>query len=506
MPGPMLRRERRAVNPSASPNRATQADLPRGEMLRDWLGVETPEPSYYGLLGAAELETDEDVILQAARRVKRKVRAYQIGLYRKQALGLLAEVGQAVSTLTNPEKKRAYDNTLMATWREQAEALAREHLGQGDRTPAVLEAWLTACRARGVPVARLMPYLMQRVMARSQGWPKVGTHHLVLPAAVWIYRDVAVLGQCLEAGPLEKRVESVKKAQRMLGIPLGIARMVAEEVGRSQWEGERTRHSATVCDDLDEVHDALGDGWLAKELYEQAGVAAEMLEDLDKDAAVLNESDDGVVLRNQLDDAVAEALIAQAEGCCGAGRHLIIFEDGEIQYLHDSARQRIGDPEKTGEARVLWETPCAAEDAWDTATGELSAEDIREGYDLEDSDFDADGDITAEARRKVCRDWGREIVSTGLADEVLFGVDSDDTRQSILAKAAGMVDNIVIETDYMINGETCMTFNVTPGDLGHPQSMDELKDAAGRWISRINLGLCGYKAVAVIVNGERIVR
>jgi len=49
---------------------------------------------------------------------------------------------------------------------------------------------------------------------------------------VWIYRDAAVLGRCLEVGPLEKRVESVKKTQRMLGIPLGIARMVAEEIGR----------------------------------------------------------------------------------------------------------------------------------------------------------------------------------------------------------------------------------------------------------------------------------
>jgi hypothetical protein len=233
MPGPTLRKERRVVNPSASPNRATQADLPREEMLREWLGVERPEPSYYGLLGVPELETDEEVILQAGRRVKRKVRAYQIGLYRKQALGLLSEVGQAVSTLTNPEKKRAYDNELMGRWREQAEALAQEHLGQGERTPDALEAWLTACRERGLPVARLIPYLMKRVMARAGGWPKVGVHALVLPAAVWTYRDAAVLGQCLEAGPLEKRVESVKKTQRMLGIPLGIARMVAEDVGRS---------------------------------------------------------------------------------------------------------------------------------------------------------------------------------------------------------------------------------------------------------------------------------
>ena len=220
------------MNPSTSRNPATHADLPRERMLREWLGVEEPEPSFYALLGVPELESDEKAILEAGRRVKRKVRAYQIGRYRKQALALLAEIGQAVSTLTNAEKRRAYDNRLMGRWRREAENLARQHLGQGERTPAALEAWLTACRARGIPVARLMPYLMRRVMARASGWPKVGVHDLRLPVAVWIYRDVAVLGQCLEIGPLEKRIESVKKAQRMLGTPLGIARMVAEEVGR----------------------------------------------------------------------------------------------------------------------------------------------------------------------------------------------------------------------------------------------------------------------------------
>ena len=220
------------MNSSTGPNPATQADLPREEMLRQWLGVRTPEPSYYALLGVPELETDAKAILEAGRRVKRKVRAYQIGLYRKQALALLAEIGQAVSTLTNPEKKRDYDNRLMARWRKEAEDLAREHLGRGERTPQALEAWLTDCRVRGLPVARLMPYLMRRVMARAQAWPKVGVHALLLPAAVWMYRDAAVLGQCLAIGPLEKRAESVKRAQRMLGVPQGIARMVAEEVGR----------------------------------------------------------------------------------------------------------------------------------------------------------------------------------------------------------------------------------------------------------------------------------
>ena len=99
-----------------SRNRATQGGVTREEMYREWLGIANPAPSYYGLLGLPELETDDAAVLGAGRRVKRKVRAYQIGLYRKQALDLLAEIGQAVSVLTNARKKKAYDGELMARW------------------------------------------------------------------------------------------------------------------------------------------------------------------------------------------------------------------------------------------------------------------------------------------------------------------------------------------------------------------------------------------------------
>jgi len=233
MPERTVLKETRTVNESGGPTRAAQEERPRAEILREVLGIETPEPSYYGLLGLPELETDEKAVLQAGRRVKRKVRAYQLGLYRKQALGLLAEIGQAVSTLTNPGKRRVYDNALVGRWRKEAEALIREHFGQGERTAEAMAAWLTGCRDRGIPVARLMPYLMRRVMSQAEGWPAVGLHQLPMPVALWTYRDVVALGQALEVGSLQKRVESVKKAQRMLGIPQGAALLVAEEIGRS---------------------------------------------------------------------------------------------------------------------------------------------------------------------------------------------------------------------------------------------------------------------------------
>ncbi len=215
-----------------SRNRAAQADLPREEIYREWLGITNPAPSYYGLLGVPELETDATAILHAGRHVKRKLRAYQIGLYRKQALELLAEVGQAVSVLTNPEKKKAYNRELMGRWRGIVEELYRAHFQADPRDPAAVEAWLSACVVRGVPVTRLMPPLMRSLHGRVRTWPPTGELRLSLPLNLWLYRDAVALGQCLHVGALENRAEAVKRVQKVLGISEGLARLVAEEIGR----------------------------------------------------------------------------------------------------------------------------------------------------------------------------------------------------------------------------------------------------------------------------------
>lgn len=206
--------------------------MPREEIYREWLGITNPAPSYYGLLGVPELETDATAVLHAGRHVKRKLRAYQIGLYRKQALELLAEVGQAVSVLTNPEKKKAYDRELMARWRGVVDELYRAHFQGDPRDPAVVEAWLSACAVRGVPVTRLIPPLMRMLRSRVRTWPPTGEHRLGLPLNLWLYRDAVALGQCLHIGALETRAEAVKRVQKLLGISEGLARLVAEEIGR----------------------------------------------------------------------------------------------------------------------------------------------------------------------------------------------------------------------------------------------------------------------------------
>jgi len=219
-------------------------ELSREEIYREWLGIKCPGPSYYGLLGLPELELDPQVILHAGRRVKRKLRAYQIGPYRKQALDLLAEVGQAVAVLTSEEKRAAYDRDLRGRWKSVAEELYRAHCDGASLGAPVLETWLGACVARGVPVTRVLPAILRRMGANLKGWPPHGAHQLALPVGLLLYRDAVILGQCLHIGTLERRAEAVKHIQQTLGVPEGLARLVAEEVSRSLHLFARSRFVA----------------------------------------------------------------------------------------------------------------------------------------------------------------------------------------------------------------------------------------------------------------------
>jgi len=214
-------------NPSAHKQ---PGEMSREDLYRDWLGVESPSPTFYDLLGVPPLERDAALILQAGREVKRKIRAYQIGRYHKQALDLLSDVGQAVSVLTNAAKRRAYDNDLLRGWRQAIEDLYNRHCADRPHEPETLEAWLVACRESGVPVSRLVPAIMRYLRPQMDSWPARGEHGLNLPKGLWIYRDAVVLGSCLDDILLDRRAEAVKNLQKALGIPEGLARVVAEEI------------------------------------------------------------------------------------------------------------------------------------------------------------------------------------------------------------------------------------------------------------------------------------
>lgn len=49
---------------------------------------------------------------------------------------------------------------------------------------------------------------------------------------------------------------------------------VCHEIGHTRWQGETTRHRVHIAEDDDGLIDSLGTGWLAKDLYEAAGIDA----------------------------------------------------------------------------------------------------------------------------------------------------------------------------------------------------------------------------------------
>lgn len=50
--------------------------------------------------------------------------------------------------------------------------------------------------------------------------------------------------------------------------------MVCEKIEHTQWIGEKDYHSGSICKNIEEVIVFFGHGWLAKDLYELAGIDA----------------------------------------------------------------------------------------------------------------------------------------------------------------------------------------------------------------------------------------
>jgi len=200
---------------------------------RDWLGLKTLErpPSHYALLGLAELENNPRAISEAARQLKKTVRAYQIGQYRSQALALMTEIGQAVDTLTDPLKKSAYDGRRVGRLLE----LAQANFPQAELERPLDEVfadWLLRCAQVGLPVPQLLPDLMKWCLSRAFSWPARGVCGVPLPLGLWVYFEAAVVGQCVERSPLEQRVRAVKRVQASFGISAELSRIINLDIAR----------------------------------------------------------------------------------------------------------------------------------------------------------------------------------------------------------------------------------------------------------------------------------
>jgi len=95
----------------------------RFDPYQQWLGIPADEqpPHHYRLLGIRPLESDPDVIRQAARRQAANVRRYQSSQYLAVTNKLLGDIANAASALLDPQAKAAYDAQL----RQQLPAAAQ---------------------------------------------------------------------------------------------------------------------------------------------------------------------------------------------------------------------------------------------------------------------------------------------------------------------------------------------------------------------------------------------
>lgn len=100
-----------------------------------WLGIAKDQrpPTHYQLLTIPPGETDLDVIEEAVIRQSTHLRAYQIGEHAADCAKLLNEIAIAKTTLVNPAKRIAYDESLA----HQQAAVATQNPGQ---TATVIKA------------------------------------------------------------------------------------------------------------------------------------------------------------------------------------------------------------------------------------------------------------------------------------------------------------------------------------------------------------------------------
>lgn len=102
------------------------------DVYKEWLGI--PEasrpPDHYALLRLVQFEDDTEKIRGNYKKLNAHVRKYATGTYSTESQVLLNELAKAMLCLTDPERKREYDESLGREFEDETTALGRRPLGQ----------------------------------------------------------------------------------------------------------------------------------------------------------------------------------------------------------------------------------------------------------------------------------------------------------------------------------------------------------------------------------------
>jgi hypothetical protein len=139
----------------------------------EWLGIPPAEqpPTHYRLLGITAFEEKASVIQNATDRLMAHLRTFQTGKHSAESQRLLNEVAKARVCLLNPEKKRAYDQSL----REQLASAKGEERSSSGGLDRELMATIRAHvpnKAGGAAVLPIAERMVPKTPARKRTGPQ----------------------------------------------------------------------------------------------------------------------------------------------------------------------------------------------------------------------------------------------------------------------------------------------------------------------------------------------
>ena len=93
------------------------------DVYRDWLGIKEPGPfCHYTLLRLKQYEDDTEKVRTNYKKLNAHVRKYASGQYSTRSQELLNELAKCMLCLTDPERKRDYDESLGRVFEEGDQA------------------------------------------------------------------------------------------------------------------------------------------------------------------------------------------------------------------------------------------------------------------------------------------------------------------------------------------------------------------------------------------------
>lgn len=98
------------------------------DVYKDWLGIPEGDrpPGHYALLRVVLFEDDADKIRSNYKKLNAHVRKYATGTYAAESQELLNELAKAMLCLTDPERKRDYDESQGREFEDDADLLGRK--------------------------------------------------------------------------------------------------------------------------------------------------------------------------------------------------------------------------------------------------------------------------------------------------------------------------------------------------------------------------------------------